>query len=605
MSRSGCIRPYSPILIGMMITTLMTGAFASISPQGDQAEEALDYTGPAAPGPVIGSIGWDDPLNPFDWYCATAIKGQEITISLTRDFGDLILNAGAFTGIAIPGRTFSDMADSVFLVTDNQSSPDVSLTFEPEFTGLFTLWVSTFSNALGGQYELKVIGADSAPVGCGAVPGHAIAKPWGFNEFVLEPNDDDSIGPLELEFEVNFFGIERDALWINNNGNITFDQPLFAFTPFDLTSTQTEIIAPFFADVDTSYAGDQVTFGWAHFEGRPALFVNYINVDYFPSSEVNENRNSFQVILVDRADVAIGDFDIIFNYDQIEWEAGGASGSDADGLGGDSARVGFSNGSGEEGTFFELDGSAVNGAFLADGERSLIDNSRNSDVFGRYVFESRSGEISAFTVSAQAGFGGSVHPPSVSANDGAVASFTVEPDPGFVRIEEVGGTCPPGQWEGDAYTTGELIEACEVLFEFESVLSVERTSLGRLFRGDDHFVSFDVFNSGTSPVADISFTATLAGDSAFVGGYSMAPSCHVSTELEVLAMRCDVESMAPWSCSVDGQILHCHLHDLPPAVVAGLAVHVRGAGFMLDELQASVTTNTMPGSNPASRSLKR
>jgi hypothetical protein len=592
------------MFVGMVISTLMTGAFASISPEGNQAEEPIDYIGPAVPGPVTGSIGWNDPFNPFDWYCATAIKGQEITISLTREFGDLILNAGAFTGIATSGKPFSDMAESVFLVTDNQSSPDVSLTFEPEFTGLFTLWVSTFSDEIGGQYELEVIGAESAPVGCGTVPGHAIAKPEGFDDFLFEPNDDDSLGPLDLDFVVNFFGIERDELWINNNGNITFDQPLFEFTPFDLTSTQTEIIAPFFADVDTSVAGDPVTFGWAPFEGRPAFFVNYINVDYFPSSENNENRNSFQVILVDRSDVAIGDFDIIFNYDQIEWETGMASGGDSDGLGGDSARVGFSNGTGEEGTFFELDGSAVNGAFLADGEHSLIHNSRNSDVFGRYVFESRSGEISAFTVTAQAGIGGSVHPPSASANEGATVSFRVTPDSGFVRIEEVGGTCPPGQWEGDTYTTGELIEACEVFFGFEPILTLDRTNLGRLFGGDDYFVSFDVNNEGSNPVSNVSFTATLAGDSLIVGGYSMAPSCHLSSEQEELGMRCDIESMAPWSCSVDGQLLNCQLQELLPAMVAGLVVHVHGANFMHEDLQATVST-TMPDSIPAIRSANR
>jgi hypothetical protein len=466
-SRLKWIRMASPVLIGIMITTLMAGAYASIYPEGDQAEEPIDYIGPAVPGPVTGTIGWNDPFNPFDWYCATAIEGQEITISLTRDFGDLILNAGAFTGIATPGKTFSDMAESVFLVTDNQSSPGVSLTFEPGFTGLFTLWVSTFNEEIGGRYELELIGADPAPVGCGTVPGHAIAQPEGFDDFLFERNDDNSIGPLGLDFVVNFFGIERDELWINNNGNITFDQPLFEFTPFDLTSTQTEIIAPFFADVDTSFAGDPVTFGWAHFEGRPAFYVNYINVDYFQSSELNENRNSFQVIFVDRADVTPGDFDFIFNYDQIEWESGLASGGNADGLGGDSARVGFSNGTGDEGTFFELEGSALTGAFLDDGDFALIHNSRNSDVFGRYVFESRSGEISAFTVTAEAGSGGSVEPSSASANEGATVSFTVLPEPGFVRTEEVGGTCPPGQWEGDTYTTGELIEACEVLFEFE------------------------------------------------------------------------------------------------------------------------------------------
>ena len=91
-----------------------------------------------------------------------------------------------------------------------------------------------------------------------------------------------------------------------------------------------------------------------------------------------------------------GDFDIEFNYDQIQWEAGQASGGNADGLGGNSARVGFSNGTGDPGTFFELPGSGVPGSFLDSGppDTALVLNSLNSDVPGRYVFFARSGGIS-------------------------------------------------------------------------------------------------------------------------------------------------------------------------------------------------------------------
>ena len=61
-------------------------------------------------------------------------------------------------------------------------------------------------------------------------------------------------------------------------------------------------------------------------------------------------------------DFAPGDFRIIFNYDRIRWETGDASGG-TNGLGGSSARVGFSNGSGQPGSFFELEGSGQNGRF--------------------------------------------------------------------------------------------------------------------------------------------------------------------------------------------------------------------------------------------------
>jgi hypothetical protein len=215
----------------------------------------------------------------------------------------------------------------------------------------------------------------------------------GFNSNTLAPNDDGTDGPVSIGFTLNFFGINRTSIYVNNNGNVTLDAPLSTFTPFDLNSTGQEIIAPFFADVDTSAAGDPVTYGPGSFAGRPAYGVNWINVDYFNSDPSHTNRNSFQLILVDRSDVGPGDFDIVFNYDQIQWEAGEASGSDANGLGGDSARVGYSNGTSASGTSLELPGSAINGAFLDGGPNALVSNSLNSSVPGRYIFQARGGSI--------------------------------------------------------------------------------------------------------------------------------------------------------------------------------------------------------------------
>ena len=159
----------------------------------------------------------------------------------------------------------------------------------------------------------------------------------GFNTNTLASNDDGSTGLVDLGFSANFFGVSSTQAYVNNNGNITFDNSLSSFTPFDLTSTGQQIIAPFFADVDTRAAGDPVTYGQGTYDGRDAFGVNWINVDYFNGSTSHTNRNSFQLILADRSDISAGDFDIIFNYDQIQWETGEASDGDANGLGGDSS----------------------------------------------------------------------------------------------------------------------------------------------------------------------------------------------------------------------------------------------------------------------------
>jgi hypothetical protein len=100
----------------------------------------------------------------------------------------------------------------------------------------------------------------------------------GFDAQTMFRNDDSSIGRIPLGFDVNFFGQTFNSAYVNNNGNITFDSPLRTFTPFNLTSTSRKIIAPFFADVDTSRAGDPVRYGQGTVGTRPAFGVTWANV---------------------------------------------------------------------------------------------------------------------------------------------------------------------------------------------------------------------------------------------------------------------------------------------------------------------------------------
>lgn len=243
----------------------------------------------------------------------------------------------------------------------------------------------------------------------------------GFNANTLPPNDDGStFEPVPLGFEVNLFGTRTNQVFVNNNGNVTFDFRLSSFTPFNLLQTSQLIVAPFFADVDTRSAGDPVSYGTGSYQGRNAFGVNWINVDYFSSSTSHTRRNSFQLILVSRSDRSAGDFDIVFNYDQIQWETGRASGGNADGLGGFSARAGYALGAGVPGSAFELPGSAVNGALLDGGPNSLVAGSRGSSQPGRYVFEIRGNQTNQ--VSTLTPFGDA---PSLRAASNASGRFVV------------------------------------------------------------------------------------------------------------------------------------------------------------------------------------
>jgi len=145
----------------------------------------------------------------------------------------------------------------------------------------------------------------------------------GFNSFILPPNDDGSSGPTAIGFPINFFGQTFSSLFVNDNGNVTFDQQLSEFTPFSLQTTQREIIAPFFADVDTR-VGNQVTYGPGTVDGHPAFAVTWPGVGCF--AEITSVLDFFQVVLIDRSDSGAGNFDIEFNYNSIQWETGEASG---------------------------------------------------------------------------------------------------------------------------------------------------------------------------------------------------------------------------------------------------------------------------------------
>lgn len=223
----------------------------------------------------------------------------------------------------------------------------------------------------------------AAPAFAGAVHDAAL-----FTGNTLAANDDGSTGNVNMGFNVNFFGQNFSSLFVNNNGNVTFDSASYTYTPFSLLSTSTPMLAPFFADVDTrGAASGLVQYGQSTLDGHSVFGVNWLNVGYFPSA--SDKTNSFQLIITDRSDIAAGDFDFQFNYDNVEWETGSASGG-SNGLGGYSARAGWSNGVSSS---YELAGSAVNGSFINGGGNALTAGSLNSNVLGQYNFQVRSGTV--------------------------------------------------------------------------------------------------------------------------------------------------------------------------------------------------------------------
>jgi hypothetical protein len=207
----------------------------------------------------------------------------------------------------------------------------------------------------------------------------------GFTGDTLYRNDDGSTGFVGLPFLANFFGASYTGLYVNNNGNVTFTWPSGSYQPTAITNPGTPVLAPFYADVDTrNPASGQVTYGTGTLDGRNAFGVNWLGVGYFSNGA--DRLNDFQLVLVDRGDVAAGDFDFEFNYGSIRWEAGQVSGAASglcDGTSCLAARVGWAAG----GRQYEVPGSGVAGALVDGGPNSL-------SAAQRYAFQVRGGQIS-------------------------------------------------------------------------------------------------------------------------------------------------------------------------------------------------------------------
>src|SRR5947208_2655068 len=61
----------------------------------------------------------------------------------------------------------------------------------------------------------------------------------------LAANDDGSTPAVPIGFTVNFYGVVKNTLFVNNNGNVTFSNALSAFTPTGIAKNVAQpMIAP-------------------------------------------------------------------------------------------------------------------------------------------------------------------------------------------------------------------------------------------------------------------------------------------------------------------------------------------------------------------------
>ena len=136
------------------------------------------------------------------------------------------------------------------------------------------------------------------------------------NYLAMGRNDDGSSSQIPLGFNLDYYGNSYDSAYVNNNGNVTFDRPLWTYTPFAFPSTE-KIIAPFFADVDTRPSnGGSVYYDHRNFRGQDEFIVTWDRVGYYDRH--TSPVNTFQMVIQN-------DGDIGFSYGDMSWTRGDVS----------------------------------------------------------------------------------------------------------------------------------------------------------------------------------------------------------------------------------------------------------------------------------------
>ncbi|CAL8305053.1 alpha-tectorin [Gadus morhua] len=206
--------------------------------------------------------------------------------------------------------------------------------------------------------------------------------------------DDGSSAEVVLLLPFVFFNGPYRSIYVNNNGVISFNVQVSQFTPeaFPLSDSRS-FIAPLWADVHNGIRGDvyyretvepeileratqdirKYFKNISGFTAAWAFIATWHQVTFYGGSQTTP-VNTFQCVLVSDGATSFS----IFNYGEVLWSTGTASGGDPlTGLGGTTAQSGFNGG--DIGHFFNLPGSRSNDVVN-------IEQTTNVNVPGRWVF---------------------------------------------------------------------------------------------------------------------------------------------------------------------------------------------------------------------------
>ena len=400
----------------------------------------------------------------FNSASGNAISVSDVDVGAGNQTVTLAGTNGALTLAGTAGLSFSvgdGTADTTMTFSGTVDAINIALNglnYAPtaNFHGGTTLTITTNDDTGGGSLsDTKTVAITVTPVednpvvtgttATGSVPSSALTAtaasyltagsslvnglggPVGFGtiaNFGGSPRSDDgSTNAIDIASVfgasgLNLFGHTYTSLYINNNGNITFDTPYSLFTPATITAGGRPIIAPFWADVDTRGGATTATPG-GNSMGSNLVYLSLDAVNHVVTVTWDDvgyygvhtsPSNAFQLQLIGLGN---GDFDIVFRYESINWTTGDASGG-RNGLGGTPAYVGYSAGDGNPSHTFQLPASGIQPQVLA-----LDSTTGNTGIAGVDVFQVQSGNVTSAPIA-----NGTVQFADPDATDTHTAGFT-------------------------------------------------------------------------------------------------------------------------------------------------------------------------------------
>lgn len=241
---------------------------------------------------------------------------------------------------------FTTLFAALALVAFPQSSPDSVVIGTPEYDAMKAAGTLP-ATIIPAPVQSTVMNTSTYPVaGSGSRSGSCdcYVDPDSSYTSAIGPNDDGSTALLPIPFNFCFYGQQITAVYVNNNGNISFGAPFGTFSSNSFPDPTFDMVAPFWGDIDTRLVNG-VPNGEVLYKITPtAMYVNWVDCGYYALHD--DKKVTFQLIITDGNDPAVpGGGNIAFCYKNMDWTTGDAS-QGVNGFGGVPSTVGVNRGNG-------------------------------------------------------------------------------------------------------------------------------------------------------------------------------------------------------------------------------------------------------------------